>query len=267
MTYVPPYLENWKKIAQECPYRVSVSGGVSWKFHPSPDLIDAEKVSPGGRYLLAFRSKEVRDYFVEGYLDQGVKVEEDWCVRATKPEPAAKVVADMLSFEEACAAVVQTRTTYRNADDIVSDLFLKEIRDLIAEGKTTEALKIVVSIHSDCVSRTLGMSALIDAGHDFDSNSVGQTEALPLSPERALALTTWLRARKDNQKAEDILGKIVSSKLSEIMETKGRAPALAFAEALPPSMVKVFAMDRARHGKAVEPGLLHEDDVPSGPSM
>ncbi|TLX16381.1 hypothetical protein [Rhizobium sp. MHM7A] len=267
MTYVPPYLENWKTIAQECPYRASVSGNVSWKFHPSPDLIDAEKVSPGGRLLLAFRSKEVRDYFVEGYLDQGVKVEEDWCVRATKPEPAVKVVDAVPNFEEASAAIVRARAAYQAADDVISELFLKDIKSLIAQGKTTDALKIVVSIHGDCVSRTLGISALMDAGHDFDANSVGQTEALPLTAERAVALTDWLKARKANRKAEDVLGKIVNTKLSEIMETKGRAPAIEFAEALPPSMVKVFAIDRARHGKAIEPVELDEDDAPSGPRI
>lgn len=167
ITYVPPYLKNWNEIAQECPYRASISSSASWRFHPSPDLIDAQKVSPGGRYLLAFRSKEVRDYFVEGYLDQGVKVEEDWCVRATKPEAVTKVASAILSFEEASAAFVRSRAAYRNADAAVDQLFGSDIKKLIAHGKATDALRLVVYIHGDCVTRTLGMSALMDAGHDF----------------------------------------------------------------------------------------------------
>jgi hypothetical protein len=267
MTYVPPYLENWKAISTECPYRASVSGSVSWKFHPSPDLIDAEKVSPGGRLLLAFRSREVRDYFVEGYLDQGVKVEDDWCVRATKPEPVAKAAPVVASFDEAVAAVVQARAAYEEADKVVENLFLHDIESLIAKGETTEALKIVVSLDGDCLTKTLGMSALIKAGHDFEANSVGRTEALPLTPERAVALTKWLKARKANKTAEVVLGEIVDVKLTEIMKTKGRAPAMEFAQELPPSMTKVFAMDHARHGKAVDTIELDEDATPSGPSM
>lgn len=267
MTNVPPHLANWKTIASECPYRASVSGSVSWRFHPSPDMIDTQKVSPGGRVLLAFRSREIRDYFVEGYLDQGVKVEEDWSACATKPKPATNVAADVLTFEEASASVVHARAAYRAADDVINDLFLKEIKELIAKDRTADALRIVVSIHGDCVTRALGLSALQAAGHDFEAHSVAQTEALPLTPERAVALTDWLKARKANKKAEDTLGKIVNAKLSEIMATKGRAPAIEFAEALPPSMVKVFAIDRARHGKAVEPVELDEDGMSSGPRI
>jgi hypothetical protein len=267
MTYVPPYLENWKAIAAECPYRASINGRVSWKFHPSPDLIDAEKVSPGGRLLLAFRTKEVRDYFVEGYLDQGVKVEDDWAVRATKPQQAVKAMAITPSFEEACASVVSARVTYDAADKVIENLFLKDIKELIAQGKTVDALRLVVSIHGDCLSRTLGLSALMDAGHDFEANSVGKTEALPLTAARAVALTDWLRARKANRKAEDALSEIVNLKLSEIMQTKGRAAALEFVESLPSSMVKVFAMDRARRAKAIEPVELDEDDVSVRPSL
>ncbi len=267
MPYVPPYLENWKAVAAECPYRASISGNVSWKFHPSPDLIDAEKVSPGGRLLLAFRTREVRDYFVEGYLDEGVKVEDDWCVRATRPEPAPKSVTVVVSFDEASAAVVQARADYEEADKAVENLFLPDIEALIAEGKTTEALKIVVSLHSDCLTKTLGMSALMKAGHDFEANSFGRTEALPLTPERAMALTNWLKARTANKHAEDTLGNIVNSRLTAILQTKGRASAMEFIETIPSSMVKAFAMNRARHGRAVEPDDLDVDDAPTGPSL
>jgi hypothetical protein len=64
-----------------------------------------------------------------------------------------------------------------------------------------------------------------------------------------------------------VLSEIVDVKLTEIMKTKGRAPAMRFAQALPPSMVKVFALDRARHGKAVDSTELEDDSTPSGPSM
>ena len=267
MTYVPPYLENWKAIAAECPYRASISGNVAWKFHPSPDLIDAEKVSPGGRLLLAFRTREVRDYFVEGYLDQGVKPEDDWCVRATRPEPAEKETAVAIGFDEACVAVRQARATYDAANKTVESEFSTEVNRLIAQGKTADALRIVVSLHSDCLARTLGISALMEAGHDFEAHSVGRAEALPLTPERAVALTNWLRAREENKQAEDVLSEIVSSKLTEIMQTKGRAPALEFVQSLPSSMVKAFALHRARHDAAVEPAELDEVDVPTGPRM
>lgn len=96
---------------------------------------------------------------------------------------------------------------------------------------------------------------------------MGQTEALPLTAPRAVALTEWLRARKSNRQSEDALYEIVNAKLLEIMQTEGREPAIAFAESLPPSMVKVLAMDRARHGKAVEPDELTENDPPVAPRM
>lgn len=104
---------------------------------------------------------------MEGYQDQGVKVEDDWCVRATRPEPPAKEVAAVSTFEEACAAIKHARVAYDAADKALEREFSTEINGLIAQGKTTEALKIVVSLHGDSLARTLGLSALMDAGHDL----------------------------------------------------------------------------------------------------
>jgi hypothetical protein len=52
---------NWNKVAGGCRFRASAKGDLDFKFHPSDDLIDAFKVSPGGRLLMAFRTEEVRD--------------------------------------------------------------------------------------------------------------------------------------------------------------------------------------------------------------
>jgi hypothetical protein len=54
---------NYRELEQSCRgcrFRASAKGDLDFKFHPSDDLIDAFKVSPGGRVPMAFR-EEVRD--------------------------------------------------------------------------------------------------------------------------------------------------------------------------------------------------------------
>lgn len=254
MAYVPQHIENWNSIEHECRYRASMSGNKGFKFHPSDDIVDACRVSPGGRILLAFRLKEVRDYFVAGYLDCSAQAEEDFATRATKYiQPEKRKEQEVADFDVQCERYMIAKKADIAAQDHIEKLFLTEVRSLCSEGKTTEAIAVARSIHGDCVVATLAQSAIFDAKHDYKTTPYHSVDPVPLSAERALALTQWMHTHERAKEEEELMGKSVPDRIQVLLDTKGREAAGTWAESLPPSLVKVFALDQARYGKISEP--------------
>jgi hypothetical protein len=235
---------HWNMAAPEYPYRASINGDAEWDFsRPLPDdLADAARITPGGRLLLAFRHAEVRDYFVEGHLDQGAKVERDGAEKATRPTSIdAKEQSALPTLDEAAAAVQGTHRAMRAAEDAVEQAFLVEAKNLLAEGRVKSALGIVKSIPGDCVSRTFGIDAAGKAGWDHAALPFDSIDKTPLTAERGRALLRWLRAMKADKAAEKALETLVAEPLEALIKAKDLDGAEALVERIKPSWTAVHA--------------------------
>lgn len=101
----PASLSHWDTHAAQAPYRASISGQAEWDMDlPNPNLAVANRISPGGRLLMAFSLEALRDCFVEGHVHQGAQVEPDGASRAAPARPTPAPACKPVTLD---AAIVQ----------------------------------------------------------------------------------------------------------------------------------------------------------------
>lgn len=256
----PTSFLRWTERAPSAPYRASVGNGAHWDTDlPSPNLAEAVRVSPGGRLLLAFRVKEVRDFFVEGHAHQGAQAELDGCERATSRKgEAPKANPPTESLDEAISAYVVARKAEREADGLIERHFNDKIGRLLSGGEPRKALELLRSMPDNAL-RAIAVSAVMKSGlWNIDENPMWKVEPAPYDSERAGAMVLWQRASKGLRAAEDVFGKLAMQRARELLDGEGNEAVAEFMHTLPASVTKAFVADMARYGrprdKPTEPG-------------
>ena len=148
--------DRWSRLSASAQFRASINGDCSWgNDRPSPDLITCSRISPGGRMLVAFEIAAVRDYFVDGHLDQGAQPEPDGANRASarrstqdpwSPDP--QVVGN--SFDLAVAAYSLAAEQHRAAEAQLDAYVLPRIAELKADGEIKAAVALRNALPMSC---------------------------------------------------------------------------------------------------------------------
>jgi hypothetical protein len=262
--YVPPHIENWNHVAPEAPFRASVNLGMQWRFHPGNHLVDAEKASPGGRVILAFRMEEVRDYVVEAYAHIGAQAEEDRCDRAQRFRGAPPAFETARDYPASVAAFIEAREAHRASENEVERLFLEPVVAHLDRRDPIPAVELLISIPGDSYLRTTAISRVLESGlHDFDAKPLHMYRPTPYTAERVNALREWQRTRTPFVASEKAMGGFAHERLQTLWVEQGKNAALAFLEELPLSMVKADARSYLKFGKkpAAAPKSTEEPGV------
>jgi len=249
----PSSMENWKAKSPKAVYRASIGPNAVWDTdRPRPDLAVAAKVSPGGRMLMAFEMKEIRDYFVEGHADQEAQVEPDGAERAS-PRRTAEVHAFPKADDLAASIRIysEARALLNEAHDAIERAFNDEFARLFDAGRAGEAISLL-RIMPDTHLRSSAIMRLQDAGWNFDANPIWKAAPTAYTREQAVALVQWQRASMQEASANEAFAKFAMERVQEILDEEGREAAEAFGLSLPGSVTKAFVMDRARYGKPRE---------------
>jgi hypothetical protein len=242
---------QWSERAPFAPYRASVGKDLVWKTdQPHWVLAAALKASRRGhRLLMAFEQAEVRDYFLAGHRDQDAQVEPNGAEEAS---PRKSTVSRPVhrTLEEAKAAVITSRRAENDGLNEVERVFNDEVDRLLTEGKPEEALRIIRSMHADCVMKTIAFDTVRKSGlWNLDTQPSWKLEPMPFTQERAAAMLAWLRAHLTNRETEDALGAIAYPMAQLILDREGHTAVAAFNDAMPPSLIKALIGDMARYGK------------------
>lgn len=200
--------------------------------------------------LLAFDIAEVRDYFVDGHLDQGAQLELDGADRASarrhthdawSPDPE---ILDN-SLEAAVAAYSIASAQLRSAEEKLEAYILPRIALMRAKEEIKAAVALRNALPMGCFAKTAALQDLMPVNAEL----VQRTEPATLNAELATLLLAWQRAQRRERPLSDALTRI-SCEVGQKMLDEGRGHDLpSFAESLPSSWARAMLMDMARYGK------------------
>jgi hypothetical protein len=242
----PAALEHWTDMAPQAPHRASIDGDAFWDLErPSPNLAAAMKVSPGGRLLLAFRLKDVRDYFVEGHLDQGAQVESDGAERATarRSRVQPNSAPSERTLEQVFDIYREAARAYDRALDGLREVFTVEALRLLSDGQVEQAKAVINSMPAS-PAKHLAISELSrHGGWERDSSPFWKTEPADYTPERAAALLAWGRPHRAEQAASEAMQAVLTPLLDDFLATGDRQGLADLIDLTPPSIERAYLMD------------------------
>lgn len=255
--------EKWRSRSANAPFRASIDGNACWETsRPGPDLAAALKTCPGGRVLLAFELAEIRDYFVEGHLDQGAQSEADGIdVASARRRPAPTAKPKPASVEEAAAIYIAAKKRLDLAYAAIEAAFNGKFQRLLDAGEVKAAVSVLRAM-PDTHLRSIAITRLGDSGLWDFRDPLHNVPRQPYSREQAAAMVEWQRAAKVKWSAEDALGELAMAKARELLSTDGLDALRDFEATLPRSMTKAFVADMI-HVEANRPdGMSASPRVP-----
>lgn len=196
----------WRAATSNAPYRASVGTDIVWNtMDPNPRDLSVAYLSSrrGHRLLLAFERLEDRDYFLACYSDQDAQSEPNGTDVASSRRPKQKK-RQPASLDEAKLALAAARTAEIAALADVERGFNDEIEALLRQNEVHAALRLVKSMHPDCVMRSLAISRIHETGKwDRETEPFYKIEALPLNPKRASLMIAWLKSHQALKEARN----------------------------------------------------------------
>ena len=239
----PDTIENWNSVSSWLPYRASIGGNCYWDVDwPSPRLIDANKVCPGGRILLAFEIAEVRDFFVEGHAHQGAHAEADFCERATPRKPTRARPPLPTDYE---AALVEFKTALQQnrAVSLAMEVaFIDEIKGYLSEKKVAEAVSLAKSMPPSG-EKSIAYTLIQNSGlGGFDLARSRKADFMPYDAERASVMLQWQMAKHAAERIDDVFYELAYDKAQIILADDGHEALAEFVKGVPNSIAKANLM-------------------------
>jgi len=250
-TNTPASLDHWATQAASAPFRASIRNDVSWIIgHPSPDLIAASRVCPGGRLLLAFTLEALRDYFVEGYTDQGAQVEPDHATRAHPFHPHAHSRLTPVTLDQAIAQYHAAVVARQALASSLNDAFVRPAQTLFDGGQIMAAMAQLKAMPDHPLRTQVVLTYRADP--QWHAAVWARCEAALPTPDQAILLRDAQRAAQALERATHHLDAQFRPEFQAAQDRQDRGRLVELAAQMPTAFERAVVLDALRQLPSVD---------------
>jgi hypothetical protein len=241
----PSSLERWAEVQTSAPYRASINADCYWESgRPAPDIAQAMKVIQGGqRMMVAFHLAELRDYFVEGHLDQGAQVEPDGAEKPSPRQRKSTKKVRALTLQQSFANYRYARQQRDYIDQGLKRIFCDDAIRLVLHGKTAEAIDTIDAM-PDCPAKGWAISELANNYKlNIGTERATHGTSFQYNKDQARMLLLWQRAKNAYDSAIKTMEEILAPLVQDCIAHNDRHSLNELIAITPHSVVRAFMID------------------------